>query len=803
MRTSQAARYARWAAVAALLLTMTVAGVYARRAWQAAQVKKKAPPVVPPTVQQRSAEFSFSKVEQDRTLFTVRASRATEFKEGSRNLLEDVWITIYGRTGERFDNIHTSACEYTSNPERILCAGEVHMDLESAEDARQHPSQAPGENPLARVIHLRTSNVSFDRESGEARTDQPVIFRFPYGEGRSTGLSYSSLQGVVKLLRDVELTLAPPAGPESASAVRAANPSRSAAKSFPGTPVNVTAGSLEYRRDTRIVRLLAPVHARQGHRELLAGELALELDADLRARRMVARRGAKGAGQRPELRSAERRGQAVLRADECVAYFHREGWAERILATGSVRGNVHGPGGEDRLEAQELEVEMLPEFMAPKVLTARGDVKAQSSHRGESRSLATSALRFYFVDPTKPREQRLGHAETLAPATIEWQRPNAPGGNGEPQTIRLRGRQIAAEFGERNEFRNLTGRGDVEIERRLPGRPPQVSMSQELTLKFAPGSKWAELQQSGNVRLREADRSAQADHARLDRATDNLTLTGSVVLSDQGTRTTAESLTFNQHSGELRADGEVRSTETSAARNGVVNLAPQPAIIASDHLVANTSNGRAVYSGHARLWQGDAVIEADSIELLRGARQLIARGNVAAVFPQAEASAGSPTSASAVTKRPEGAGPAVWRVRAGTLTYWSAEARAHLEQNVLMQARQGQIGSRVLDLFFTSTGSPGGSPTSSRASGGAQRLSRAVASGGVTVRQGDRRGVAEQAEYIAAEGKFVLSGGHPTLYDTFRGTTTGRQLTFFFADDTIVVDSEEGSRTLTRHRVEK
>src|SRR3989441_7652024 len=252
MRTSQAARYARWAAVAAMLLTMTVAGVYARRAWQAAQVKKKAPPVVPPTVQQRSAEFSFSKVEKDRTLFTVRASRATEFKEGSRNLLEDVWITIYGRTGERLDNIHTSACEYTSNPERILCAGEVHMDLESAEDARQHPSQAPGENPLARVIHLRTSNVSFDRESGEARTDQPVVFRFPYGEGRCTGLSYSSLQGVVRLLRDVDLTLAPPAGPEPASAVRAAHPSRSPAQRFPGPPVNFTAGSPGRSEERRV-----------------------------------------------------------------------------------------------------------------------------------------------------------------------------------------------------------------------------------------------------------------------------------------------------------------------------------------------------------------------------------------------------------------------------------------------------------------------------------------------------------------------------------------------------------------------
>src|SRR5207302_8743063 len=147
----------------------------------------------------------------------------------------------------------------------------------------------------------------------------------------------------------------------------------------------------------------------------------------------------------------------------------------------------------------------------------------------------------------------------------------------------------------------------------------------------------------------------------------------------------------NQSSGELRADGEVRPTETPSPGSGGVNLAPRPGISASDHLGAAPSSGRAAYSGHARRWQGDAVIEADSIELLRGARQLIARGNVAAVFPQAEASAGSPTSASAVTKRPEGAGPAVWRVRAGKLTYWSAEERAHLEQNVLMQARQGQI----------------------------------------------------------------------------------------------------------------
>jgi hypothetical protein len=48
-----------------------------------------------------------------------------------------------------------------------------------------------------------------------------------------------------------------------------------------------------------------------------------------------------------------------------------------------------------------------------------------------------------------------------------------------------------------------------------------------------------------------------------------------------------------------------------------------------------------------------------------------------------------------------------------------------------------------------------------------------------------------------------MTGGNPTIYDASEGTTMGRQLTFFLADDTIIVDSENGPRTLTKHRVDK
>jgi len=44
-------------------------------------------------------------------------------------------------------------------------------------------------------------------------------------------------------------------------------------------------------------------------------------------------------------------------------------------------------------------------------------------------------------------------------------------------------------------------------------------------------------------------------------------------------------------------------------------------------------------------------------------------------------------------------------------------------------------------------------------------------------------------------------GGHPSLHDTSGNLVRGDQLTFFVADDTILVESSKGSRTLTRHPV--
>jgi lipopolysaccharide export system protein LptA len=253
-----------------------------------------------------------------------------------------------------------------------------------------------------------------------------------------------------------------------------------------------------------------------------------------------------------------------------------------------------------------------------------------------------------------------------------------------------------------------------------------------------------------------------------------------------------------------------------------VNLGSGPGHISADALSGSTTSGHVIYSGHARLWQGESVLEANQIEIWRDDKKLQAREKVVAVFPQTSMPVkqfGAPAS-NASAPSP----PTLWTIHAPLLTYWGDAGKAHLEEGVTADSQQGSMQSRTLDVFLESSPpkqsssvvgsasqvaskSPEPHPATSSAlavgPAAGQQLQRALALGGVTVRQGDRVGTAEQAEYTASDGRFVLSGGHPTIIDAASDATTGHSLTFFVANDTILIDSQEGSRTLTKHRVEK
>jgi lipopolysaccharide export system protein LptA len=432
----------------------------------------------------------------------------------------------------------------------------------------------------------------------------------------------------------------------------------------------------------------------------------------------------------------------------------------------------------------------------------------------ESRILRTNAFRMEFGKAEGQQPGKVQKAETLAAGTMEWTDAPAQLGAAAAKT-KLQADKLVMDFASSGKARQLQAMGNVQTERAVAGRPVQTATARNGVAELQSTGGWSQMDLDGDVKLKEGERSGQSSHAVFVRSSQTATLTGNALARDASTETHAQKITFAQASGEIHAEGGVRSTDF-ASRSSVVQLAPAAANITADALQANSKGGRAFYSGHARLWQGDSVLEADSIELLRETRVLNAAGNVRAVFPQAAAQLGENpniraqekatlTPASATAPQTSAKKSHLWHASSGTLTYSDQEGSAHLEQNVVVQSAEQRMHAPSLDLYFTraTLPLPNSGASNANSPAGAQQISRAVGTGNVIVEEGGRKATAEHGEYIAATGKFIMSGGNPTLYDGSAGTTTGRQLTFYLADDTIIVDSENGSRTLTKHRVEK
>jgi len=759
MKRSEAARYARWSALAALVLALITGAFYLRRIWVAHVEIRKAPPPLTADKERQSIGLTLSKGEGDRTVFTIQASKSTDFKGQDISLLEDVKVTVFGKAGDRHDIIHTQSCRYSKVDGAIQCAGAVQMDLQSALDAERAKTQG---SEKGNVVHVETSAVTFERGTGRAETSQPVKFSFANGDGEGLGAIYFSEEGTLRLLKDVRIK------------VRPAQPT-SAAKPLPlaAREVLLEGTSLDLGKLSRRAVLMGPATATTTTQQLTAGEFTLLLDPQFRADTLIAAPGSRG--ETPKLVSRTRNAPETLTANQLKAIFAPEGWVRTVEA----EGQVHGETATAQVQADSGAVEMWPKVNQARLITLRGNValEERDAKNGTARKLSTNLLQI-SVSGGRPDERgHLEHAETLERGSMQWT-------DKVPAQTRLSADKLSVDFGPGGKAQHLTAAGNVETQRDLKGKPTQTATAATGEAQLDSAGAWTQMALNGNVRMKEADRSAEAQQAVFVRANQTAVLTGQAMVRDASSETRATKITFQQSTGDMVAEGKVRSTDLAAKKSGL-ELSPAPANISADRMTGNTKSGKALYTGHqARLWQGPSVLEADSIELQRDARILNASGNVRAIFPQAGADAKTKSSS-------------VWHVSAGTLTYWDAENRAHLEKDVVVQSADERMRGPVLDLFFTRQ------PSGASGGGGTSQIDRAVSTGGVVVEQGNRRGTAEKGVYTAADRKFVLSGGTPTLYDAQEGATTGRELTFNIADDTIIVDSGAGTRTLTKHRVQK
>ena len=784
MKKSEAAKYARWSAAAALVCAGLTVGVYLKRGWTRYNERKDAPPSPAVNVERQSTKLTFSKGEGTRTVFTVEAMKSIDFRGLNATDLEGVKVTIFGKDGARHDTLETHACRYSKDSGDIDCSGDVEIMLMSKlewEAAKERAVTGAGA-----AMKVETRGVVFNRASGEAKTDQEVRFTFANGGGQALGATYHSEEGTLILLHNVRLKLDPPASTKGTVA-----PRRSTATAK--EPVEVTGSRMEFQRDAGTMYLAGPAEAKTKMERLTAAALQLSLDENFHAKRLTA----KGDGREflPEFTSEKGAGRQRLEAEEIAVDFAPAGWITRALANGRVSGEAVDGAEIQTVKSQSAEMEMVAGLNAPRLLVLKGGVEATTNatsgvsktEGGDSRRLTTDELRIAFAEKGHASGARLQSAETGGPGRLELN--DAVNTSSKAARTVLQANQLSMKFDSVGAASRLDAKGSVQTERTVAGGNKQTASANNGFVLMERNDGWSLMELSENVQLSELQRTARADKAEFVRADQTATLTGHATARDLTSQTSAQKLIFWQATGDVRGEGNVRSSDLSA-RNTTVHLAPAASNISADNMTGNARIGRALYSGHARLWQGDSVMEAESIELLRNERVLKAAGNVRAVFPQASSNANAVQNRTAKSLK----APTLWHVQAAKLTFWDAENRAHLSQNVVVQAPDQKMSGQDLDLYF------------SRANGagqGAQQINRAVGSGGITVVQGDRRATAERGEYTAADGKFVMTGGTPTIFDASEGSTTGRQLTFFLADATIIVDSENGSRTLTKHRVEK
>src|ERR1700722_3944575 len=187
----------RWLVVIAVVCTLVVAGMYLRVRLHEFSVLKAIPGKMGIDIKQTATGFQVSKSDGKRTLFTIEASDLKQFKHDDRAELHNVNIVLYGRDSTRFDRISGGD---------ITAKGDVQIDLEANPAGRTNPDQsAPKE--LRSSIQLKTRDLVFNRESGNATTAARVEFSTPQASGSAVGVLYAGKANTLTLASHVHVEI--------------------------------------------------------------------------------------------------------------------------------------------------------------------------------------------------------------------------------------------------------------------------------------------------------------------------------------------------------------------------------------------------------------------------------------------------------------------------------------------------------------------------------------------------------------------------------------------------------------------
>ena len=805
--------------VAAVLLLVALGVFLVRAKWKSLLSWRDLPQRLGVGITEESNGYTYSHNLGAHSKFKIHAAKAIELKNDHVEL-HDVEIEIYGEDGVQADKIAGDEFEYDQKSGIASAQGPVEMIL------TKPPRPAGGSKKVDRLpiaanavgdagqVHVKTSGVTFDRNTGIVTTSQPVNFTMTQGFGSAVGASYDSERGYLTLVQAVELTTY-----------------------RDQDEVRIHAQHAEFDRGAQLCLLrVATLEYRDGRADAAQASILFRNDGS--AAHLDATNGftmTTSTGGR--LASPT----AAMDFDEHNQPRH-----------GHLEGGVTMDSKQEGPSAQEGRTAHGTSPTAELDFSAQGQLRHAHLERGvtmqsEGTSLEASGQTLHVsrtwrspvadVDFRTIQGGGQGGNSSAGKTQVEPETIHGSGGvvitsemrHGDAAAVpaKMAADEVTGTFGADSALRTLVGTGHAQMEQTTATGANQTASGDRLEASFAPSG--ARTTDQDEVQIAELDGHlvlfqqpaakpgaepkpplrATAGKAVYEGDGEWLHLSLHPRVVSGGLELTADKVDISQQSGDAFAHGNVKATETGGASNGGGNQSGVgqrslalggngPAHVIAAEAQLNESSGEATFRGHARLWQQANSVAAPEIVLNQHLDTLTARTTdasdpVRAVLLNAGApgagigtgnGAGSPHGQSAAKP----AAPSVIRVRGGDLEYSDAEHRAVMHGGVagavVAETGTATSTSDTVDLLLI--------PTGNRDNGAGQaQVDRMTATGHVVLTSQGRRGTGEQLVYSGVTGDYVLTGtaaAPPRMTDPGHGNVTGETLIFHSRDDSVSIE---------------
>lgn len=365
--------------------------------------------------------------------------------------------------------------------------------------------------------------------------------------------------------------------------------------------------------------------------------------------------------------------------------------------------------------------------------------------------------------------------------------------NGDAVDSRAPSRRLLADqvrfhfFTGNNRLRDMEGEGHVQIIQEKKSSAHGKSSvdgfrtsSEKMKVLFSlrqNESAVESLSQWGSFTYEDASMSATAGRCDYDAQKELLTLRENPRISNDMNSTTGMWMEYEQKAGVLSVHQRVRSLLNPATNEKsffASSSSSSPAIVTAEGMKYWRDGQRARYEGKVQLLSENGQLQAGRLDIVEGGEIVDAGTGVRHSFihERGESKPLRNTDKSKEARQSESRRVTIlcsnlrYLRKSNTITYTGA-VTAHSED---IDISSNSLEVRIAD----ESGS----------------VEHAVARHKVNIRNGDRTGKGDRVDYFLNQRMFVLVGNPAELNDPERGRSIGSQLTYFIADDRILLENQ-------------